>query len=143
MTSSRLFLLILPTFLALSTGAPAAFANDIERLMHNGSEMRMQIVGQDISISYHQPRPGLVAVGVTRGTLLFRGTLTGSRIQGTAFAFKSGCTPASYAVDGTRGFGRSFELTGPGPRFGRGCGVRDRSWQSPHSRLVFSPIGAD
>jgi hypothetical protein len=87
-------------------------------LGHNGSTVAMVKRGHQVEMRYSGVRPGL---SVTEGTLLFRGTVTDrGRLEGTAYTFKSGCTPADYKVSGQQ-TNRQIVLMGPAP-------VRD-----PHS----------
>lgn len=105
---------------------------------HNGSIIRWRTVGNDIDARYHEPRPGLVAVGITQGALLFKGNMDGESIFGTAYAFKKGCPPAAYDVYG-REDGGQIVLRGPGPsREKNGCAVKGKSRESPHAELVFN-----
>lgn len=107
---------------------------------HNGSAIRWVMNDNKIDARYYEPRPGLVAAGIKEGTLLFKGNKDGSRIYGTAYAFKSGCPPAGYDVIGREDGGR-IVLRGSGPsREKNGCGVTGYSLDSPHAELVFSQI---
>jgi hypothetical protein len=106
-------------------------------LLHNGSEIIATSEHGQFSMYYARPKPSLADVGVESGTLLFRGVSNDGNTKGTAFAFKKGCPPAPYEVEG-RGRGDvAFELSGPGPQFGKGCSPGKLSWKSPHSRLMF------
>jgi hypothetical protein len=69
---------------------------------HNGSLMRLQSDGARRVFLYEDPRPGLRAIGVRHGTLLFDGRRTGEGYAGTARVFLRGCggEPVEYAVRG-------------------------------------------
>ncbi len=67
---------------------------------HNGSVVYLIATGNKREFYYSQPRPGMVAQGVTPGTLLFTGYVSGSGYRGTAFLFSARCGPRSYAVSG-------------------------------------------
>ncbi len=80
---------------------------------HNGSEMYITGSGNSLSIHYHMPREGMREEGVTSGTLLFDGTITGSSIRGTARNFLRECGEALYRVEGyLEGNKRRIVLTG-------------------------------
>ena len=63
--------------------------------------MYLVVNGDRREFYYSQPRPGMVAEGVTPGTLLFSGSVAGSTYQGTAYLFSARCGPRSYPVSGT------------------------------------------
>lgn len=107
-------------------------------LFHNGSEIVATFEGQRMRMYYEKPKPSLRSVDVDQGTLLFDGTANDGHIRGTAFAFRKGCPPAPYQVEGVAHGDVGFELAGPGPVFGPGCSVTGFSWNSPHSRLIFA-----
>ena len=66
---------------------------------HNGSMVRLIANGAARQFVYVTPRQGLSPVGVSAGTLLFKGTKNGNSYSGTAFVF-SHCGPAPYQVSG-------------------------------------------
>jgi hypothetical protein len=78
--------LVLALALALAT---TARADDL--WLHNGSLMG---VGPDRTVVYLEPRPGVIAAGVTPGTVLFQGDA--DNVHGTAFGFSYGCPPTRY-----------------------------------------------
>ena len=120
---------------ALAALTVTASAQGVPNLLHNGSGMRLDVVGERVTIRYAQPRPGLAEAGVYPGAVLFTGTFQGDVIVGQAVAFKSRCSPAPYNVGGRIEAGR-FVLVGLGPHR-QGCAVRDYTANSPHSRLAF------
>lgn len=129
--------------LILSLGPPA-HAADATLWNHNGSVMLLLLDGENLSIYYDRPKPGLDRVGIGQGTLLFEGTeKSGGFIEGYARLFRNGCEPAEYAVSGTRyDDDISIELRGAAPvRASGACDVIDYSGESPNARLVFSFIG--
>jgi hypothetical protein len=121
-----------------ATGSPAA--SDPVPVMtadHNGSVMEIR----DDRILYAEPKASLRGV-VKPGTVLVEGKWTGDRFAGTAYAFKKGCPPASYAVSGAkveRPGQLDLVLRGAGP-IRKGCEVVGYSDRSPHARLVFEKI---
>lgn len=110
---------------------------DKSYLIHNGSEIIATFDQGKMRMYYEKPKSALLAAGIHQGTLLFEGTAVDGRIKGTAFAFKAGCPPAPYPVQGVAHGDVGFELTGPGPQFGKRCAVLGLSWSSPHARLTF------
>jgi hypothetical protein len=66
---------------------------------HNGSVMRLIANGAERQFLYEMPRDGLSSVGITKGTLLFKGTKSGNAYSGTAYVF-SKCGASSYQVSG-------------------------------------------
>ncbi|MEN5080999.1 hypothetical protein ABE438_00805 [Bosea sp. TWI1241] len=121
-----------------ATASPAA--SDPVPVMtadHNGSVMEIR----DDRILYAEPKASLRGV-VKPGTVLVEGKWTGDRFAGTAYAFKKGCPPASYAVSGAkveRPGQLDLVLRGAGP-IRKGCEVVGYSDRSPHARLVFEKI---
>lgn len=106
---------------------------------HNGSMMAVNAAAG--YIVYARPKPGL-APTVSPGTMLYRGSLAMSgAINGTAYAFKSGCAPVPYPVTG-RVEGTRIVLRGPGP-VRQGCDVVGYSAESPHSVLTFTSTSVD
>lgn len=119
----------------LATSALAQGAPGVPNLSHNGSAMRLDVVGEKVTIRYAQPRPGLAEAGVYPGAVLFTGIFQGDVIVGQAVAFKARCSPAPYNVGGRIEAGR-FVLVGLGPHR-VGCVVKDYLANSPHNRLPF------
>lgn len=110
---------------------PATIALD-----HNRSAMSLQVEGDLVTITYSRPRDGLQQAGVNPGTVLFQGAVVNGRLYGDAFAFKQGCAPAAYPVEGSfDSFG--IILDGAGP-VRNGCNVSRLDPNSPHSHLEFS-----
>jgi hypothetical protein len=106
---------------------------------HNGSVM--WTAQSDGLIVYAEPRASIQDV-VRKGSVLFRGNpfLQGERLEGTAYAFKKGCSPAPYAVRG--GYSRdnsTITLRGAGP-IRKGCEVVGYSERSPHAVLKFKSM---
>jgi hypothetical protein len=111
---------------------------------HNGSWMSIMRSGQNLRILYDTPRSGMRKQGARRGTVLFRGRMTGNRIRGTAYTFKRGCQPASYNVSGRHflnsgGYG-TIVLTGAAP-IRDGCEVVGYTRKSSNARLEFGWAG--
>jgi hypothetical protein len=97
---------------------------------HNGSEMLLERCGEDLRMTYENPRPALRQLGVKRGTLFFEGRLRridrGEFIEGDARAFRKGCKPEPFYVRG--GISRRgerdpvpFTLRGAAPLRDRQC----------------------
>lgn len=105
---------------------PEAAAPNKGHLIHNGSEVIAIAEQGRMRIYYEKPKQSLVDAGVYQGTLLFQGTANDGHIKGTAFAFKKGCPPSPYDVEGVAQGDVGFELSGPGPQFGKGCAVVGR-----------------
>lgn len=114
-----------------------ASATSVDYYTHNGSMMTLAVAGIHASIVYHQPRAGLAGIGVTPGTVLFRGTLRSGALRGTAFTFRRGCPPAPYDVRGRISPNGTMVLEGAAPVWGAGCRIDGLSPNSPHARLVF------
>ncbi|MFL9502464.1 hypothetical protein ACJMQP_20580 [Rhodopseudomonas palustris] len=108
----------------------------VDSALHNDSQMLIrEWKDGSVEIAYDVPKQTLPVV---QGTLLFRGTRSGSNYQGTAFTFRDGCAPAPYEVRGYRDVKRELVvLTGAAPRRGRGCDIIGDSVRSNHARLVF------
>lgn len=62
--------------------------------------MYLVVAGAKREFYYSKPRRGMVAEGVTPGTLLFTGWVSGNGYKGTAYLFSSRCGRRSYPVSG-------------------------------------------
>lgn len=125
--------------LMLAVMSQSAIAGELHVFEHNRSVMNLYMVSDKVRITYETPRPGLAEAGVRSGSVLFEGTYDGERFEGTAYAFKSGCQPAPYAVLGRSAGNGRVVLHGPAPvRAKNGCTVTGYSVESPHARLRFS-----
>jgi len=93
--------------------------------MHNGSVVSLTAEGETRRIHYHDPRPGMRAVGAERGTLLFDGRSDGTSFSGTAYIFTTQCGPIPYDVRGVSSNGkRRITLRGRAPsRVDRNCQI--------------------
>jgi hypothetical protein len=95
---------------------------------HNGSVMRLIANGGDRRFIYENPKDGLVAVGVEKGTLLFKGRRSGNSYSGNAYIF-SHCQPIAYEVSGTVSpDDRQITMYGRAPLVNESCvvaGYRD------------------
>jgi hypothetical protein len=67
---------------------------------HNGSLMSWQQDGPNLWVVYLEPRPGVVAVGVRPGSLLFAGQWTDQGLVGVDHVYAAGCPPFPYRVSG-------------------------------------------
>jgi len=101
---------------------------------HNGSQMLLQSDGDQRTISYLFPRPGIPA---QPGDILFRGRNNGNFYQGTAYVFRRGCQPAPYQVSGDVSSRSRFVLRGASPRRS-GCRIIGYTNNAGNSRLVFT-----
>jgi hypothetical protein len=91
---------------------------------HNGSGMTLLATGNKRRFVYEKPRPGLSSVGIKRGDTVFEGTRSGSDYFGTAYIFKSGCSPQGYQVSGAVASDeRSVAMVGKRPKVGNNCRV--------------------
>ena len=117
-------------------------AADTWRYIHNGSVMLVNEEGDRLTITYEEPRNGLAAVGVRKGTTLFTGTrYPGGEVDGMAFVFGGDCPPIDYYVTGTYRPGTALTLTGAAPvRKSPGCKITDNRWDIPAAKLVFTPV---
>jgi hypothetical protein len=92
---------------------------------HNGSMMRLVASGIKRKFVYEVPRKELLAVGVTKGTLLFKGKNVGNFYSGTAYVF-SECGATPYNVSGpVSDDQRQVSLFGRAPVVDRTCRVYD------------------
>jgi hypothetical protein len=123
----------------LAAGLDATTASGGESIWnHNGSIMRWVGVGQERWVLYLDPRPGLWAVGVQPGTLLFRGHRIGNWMGGAAHTFTAGCGPAAYWVEGIVYSDTDVMLTGAAPvQDPYSCEVIGYTWHSPNAVLRF------
>ncbi len=110
-----------------------------DRYMHNGSVMEVHFCnGGSVTISYVQPRAGMIKAGARNGSLLFDGfEQPNGVITGNSRLFSARCGVVPYAVSGSRQ-GNAIVLNGTAPIRGKGCQVvRYRQ-----DNLVFSLLGA-
>jgi hypothetical protein len=90
---------------------------------HNGSLMRLLANGTEREFLYEVPRTGLSAVGVSKGTLLFKGIKAGNSYSGTAYVF-SQCGATPYNVSGpVSDDQRQVTLYGRAPIKDRQCSI--------------------
>lgn len=95
---------------------------------HNGSLMRLVSDGTARRFVYERPRPGLEAIGVRRGTVLFRGERRGGTYTGLARQFSTECPgeATDYVAEGPVSAGeRRIVLTGRRELYRR-CRPTDR-----------------
>jgi hypothetical protein len=120
-----------------------AYPGQYERqsLNHNGSIMSLvEGDGGSRTIYYQAPRSAMAELGVSPGTLLFKGYETNGNWLGTAYVFKRGCPPIPYDVEGSLQSnyygGRYVRLRGPAPFEYIGCTPVSYSWDH-NSELIF------
>jgi hypothetical protein len=125
--------------LAALTAFPASPARGGESVWtHNGSLVRWVSSGEDRWLYYLEPRPGLAAIGVQPGTLLFQGHRIGNILSGTAFVFSENCPPAPYKVEGVIYSETDVRLDGAVPLVDPdSCQVVDYTWNSQNAALRF------
>lgn len=120
--------------------AVSAPSGDSKHWNHNGSIMILSAEGKRRRFYYREPRSGLRAQGVSKGTLLFDGSRDGSQYSGTAYIFSKRCGKRAYSVSGfVSDDDKSVTMSGPAPRLDSSCrqaGTRD-------DLLIFSLIEAD
>lgn len=105
---------------------------------HNGSLVRWVSSGEDRWLYYLEPRPGLAAIGVQPGTLLFQGHRIGNILSGTAFVCSENCPPAPYKVEGVVYSETDVRLDGAVPLVDPdSCQVVDYTWDSQNAALRF------
>jgi hypothetical protein len=74
---------------------------------HNGSTMMLNADASRVEFTYLQPRSGMAAQGVERGTVLFSGRRSRSgdledwSYSGTAYIFSARCGKHAFAVEGS------------------------------------------
>jgi hypothetical protein len=102
---------------------------------HNGSMVYVDHLNG--TISYAEPKRSLIGI-VAEHAILFRGTITHQgKVDGTAYAFKKNCAPASYHVTGRFDANAdSFILKGEAPVWD-GCTAVSYSATSPNTKLTF------
>ena len=125
--------------LAAMIAFPASPARGGESIWtHNGSTVRWVSSGQGRWLYYLKPRPGLIAIGVEPGTLLFEGHRIGNVLSGTAFVFSENCPPAPYRVEGVIYSETDVKLDGAVPVVDpSSCQVVDYTWDSHSAALRF------
>ena len=111
--------------LALVTTSPA------QPVGHNGSLMEMAIDQRTgaFTIVYAQPKPSLLAIGVTPGVLLIRGQMSPPNlVQAIAHVYDLQCGAVPYPVAG-RYDGPVLILEGPAPVvWARTCIIAEYIW---------------
>ena len=87
-------------YLALTLYSSVALASDATYWKHNGAAMAMTFLDGDADISYLLPRPGMLDVGVTRGTDLAQLKNEGNKFSGREFFFTNRCGRLEFGVSG-------------------------------------------
>ena len=91
---------------------------------HNGSIMYLLVSGNTREFYYDKPRQGLIDEGVRPGTLLFSGTVSGDRYEGTAYLFSARCGSRPYRVSGVvQESGGRVVMTGNASLLNKHCQV--------------------
>jgi hypothetical protein len=102
---------ILDVYLAKSTSDSLSLPST-STWDHNNSVVSVRVAGDRITISYEQPRQGMIDEGVRRGTTLFDGHRSGNRLSGTSYVFDRNCPPIPYPDDGVLSSEREIVLSG-------------------------------
>jgi hypothetical protein len=98
---------------------------------HNGSLVYLTAQGSTRRFYYDTPLPGLDALEVRPGSLLFEGRKVGEQYIGTAYIFSKGCSPKAFAASGpvkSDSLQISVSVSGKAPLPDANCkqiGVRD------------------
>jgi hypothetical protein len=79
---------------------------------HNNSVMLISVAGNQVIITYEQPRQGMIDEGVRRGTVLFNGYKDGNQLSGTSYVFDRNCPPIPYGDGGIISNEREIVLSG-------------------------------
>lgn len=109
---------------------------------HNGSVVRASFYKNGtVRLEYDELRKGLPED--LRGAVLFQGGIDHhGTVVGTAYTFKSGCSPAPYAVQGRLDRKGGLTLSGEAPvRDARSCDITGFTAKSPNARLTFVDVG--
>jgi hypothetical protein len=89
-----------------------------------GSKMYMTTQGAQRRLFYDAPRESLSNLGITRGSLLFEGTLNQSKLTGQLIAYASNCPVLQYPATGTLSAdGLRITLVGNRPTRDSACNV--------------------
>ncbi|WP_247877645.1 hypothetical protein [Brucella pituitosa] len=111
---------------------------------HNGSLMLVD--HKNGIIAYKSPKKSIRGT-ISPGQVLFKGHpwdyfATGRPIEGTAYVFKKGCSPAPYRVKGQlEGTWHTLVLRGAAPVRKKGsCNIEKYSLTSPNAELRFESI---
>lgn len=101
---------------------------------HNNSLVALSASGDSRVFYYERPRELMAKAGVSRGSLLFKGRISGRTYSGMAYLFSKRCAPVAYKVSGqvSADFTR-VELHGAKPVRDRNC----REIGTKPDRLVF------
>lgn len=116
------------------------------RYNHNNSAMKVDVFGQNVIITYENPRSSLEKNGVRRGTVLFNGKIElldngQPYLEGDAKVFRQGCEPTPYYVYGNFNQGQDFKLNGAAPVLANaGCSIVDNVYTGSNANLFFSAV---
>ncbi|RDV03218.1 hypothetical protein [Undibacter mobilis] len=106
----------------------------------NGSIVQLVAERANRRLIYEIPRADLLAAGVGKGTLLFKGKKEAARYSGTAYAFAAKCATRPYAVTGDISADeKQVTLRGRQPRLGATCKVT--GYSDEEIVLTFIPPG--
>lgn len=110
-------------------------------LDHNGSDV---LFFEKAGLIFFERPKAAIAGAVKPKALLFAGTFSHGRVEGIAYTFKKGCSPAPYEVKGSyrfQGFGGYNEITlaGAAPIADpKSCAILGYTTKSPNARLRFT-----
>jgi hypothetical protein len=124
--------------LLLACRMSAAHSQQLSNWTHNGSIMALTFQGDEIRITYIQPRTGMSQAGARVGSLLLNARLTGTEVYGTARIFAWQCGTFAYPVHGELSReGARITLRGMAPVIDRGtCTQRSEILDILHFDLI-------
>lgn len=133
--------------LLVGLSVPGVFATNAQArdflYDHNGSTMNVQVRGNEVRITYLEPRAGLRKNGVRKGTLLFNGSTSNNYLEGQSRIFSANCGEVDYYVYGDFRAGRDFLLRGAAPVLsGMSCRIVDNVYEGANANLRFTAIGS-
>jgi hypothetical protein len=136
--------LLMATATLLALTSSALGQHPLPPYIHNGSVVNIAINPQsgELAITYIQPKPSLVAIGLTPGVLLITGSV-GSPfdqwVEAVAYVYDTVCGAVPYPVRG-RFEGYTLILQGPAPVVWAGtCRIAEYRW-THNSDLRFYPL---
>jgi len=92
--------------------------------MHNGSRLRLATEGDQVTLEYDKPRNGLSDLGISSGTVLFKGSRIGNSWTGQVSTFSRQCGEQKFDVTGSAsGNDRRLQLRGKRPNLDNSCNV--------------------
>jgi hypothetical protein len=91
-------------------------------MLHNGSVVSLKSQGNQRTITYLSPRPGMIAAGAKSGDVLFTGVVDGEVWRGKAAVFNQRCGRREFAVTGKQSASDGLvTLAGEAPHLSENC----------------------